>query len=41
MGEGRGRSEVRTRREGGMETTRRTERTLERKRAVIAPGFSL
>lgn len=38
MGEGGGRSEVRARREGGMETTRRNERALERKRRVITPA---
>lgn len=40
MGEGRGRSEVRARREGGMQTTRRNERALERKRGLITPAPS-
>lgn len=40
MGEGGGRSEVRVRREGGVETKRRNERALERKRAAITPAPS-
>lgn len=37
---GRGRSEVRAGHEGRMETTRRNERALERRMALISPAAS-